>query len=72
MKTWYEIFMKPGLIEGVRIEIVGRRAVDKRKALQKLVFWLTFEMLYKVSVTKTSNGFHFFRSNEEESDGNQW
>lgn len=72
MKTWYEIFMKPGLLGGVRIERVGRRAVDKRKALQKLVFCLTFEMLYKVSVTKTSNSFQFFRSNEEESDGNQW
>lgn len=45
---------------------------DKRKTLQKLVFCLTFEMLYKVSVTKTSNGIQFFRSNEEESDGNQW
>ena len=52
--------------------MVGRRDFDKRKALQKLVFWLTFEMLYKVSVTKTSNSFHFFRSNEEETYSNQW
>lgn len=64
--------MKPGLIRVVRIEKVGRRALDKRKALQKLVFCLTFEMLYKVSVTKTSNGIQFFRSNEEESDSNEW
>ena len=54
------------------MERVGRRDFDKRKALQKLVFCLTFEMLYKVSVTKTSNDIQFFRSNEEESDGNQW
>lgn len=64
--------MKPGLIGGVRVETAGRRDFDKRKALQKLVFWPTFEMLYKVSVTKTSDGVQFFRSNEEESDGNQW
>lgn len=64
--------MKPSPIGRVRIERVGRRNFDKRKALQKLVFCLTFEMPYKVSVTKTSNGFQFFRSNEEESDGNEW
>lgn len=64
--------MKPGLIRVVRIEKVGRRDFDKRKTLQKLVFCLTFEMLYKVSVAKTSNGIQFFRSNEEESDGNEW
>lgn len=64
--------MKPGFIGRVRIEGGRRRDFDKRKALQKLVFCLTFEMLYKVSVTKTSNGIQFFRSNEEESDGNQW
>lgn len=64
--------MKSGLIGRVRIERVGRRDFDKRKALQRLVFCLTFEMLYKVSVTKTSNGIQFFRSNEEESDGNEW
>lgn len=64
--------MKPSPIGRVRIDRVGRRDFDKRKTLQKLVFCLTFEMLYKVSVTKTSNGIQFFRSNEEESDGNQW
>lgn len=64
--------MKPGLIRVVRIEKVGRRALDKRKTLQKLVFCLTFGMLYKVSVAKTSNGIQLFRSNEEESDGNEW
>lgn len=64
--------MKPGLLGRVRIERVGRRDFDKRKALQKLVFCLTFEMLNKVSVTKTSNGIQFFRSNEEESDSNEW
>lgn len=64
--------MKSGLIGRVRIERVGRRDFDKRKALQRLVFCLTFEMLYKVSATKTFNGIQFFRSNEEESDGNQW
>ena len=64
--------MKPSLIGRVRIERVGRRDFDKRKAHQKLVFCLTFELLYKVLVTKTSNGIQFFRSNEEESDGNEW
>ena len=34
--------MKPGLIRVVRIEKVGRRDFDKRKALQKLVFLSNF------------------------------
>jgi hypothetical protein len=34
--------MKPGLIGRVRIERVGRRDFDKRKALQRLVFLSNF------------------------------
>ena len=44
--------MKPSLIGRVRIDRVGRRNFDKRKALPKLVFWLTFEMLYKCQLLR--------------------
>lgn len=33
---------------------------------------LTCGMQFEILVIKISNGFQFFRSNEEESYGNQW